>query len=155
MPAKTGNERRSVSQGSSFTPGRRMGPQMKTLIVEDDFISRMLIQKMLEDYGPSHVVVNGKEAVAAVQMAFDEIDPYDLICLDIMMPEMDGLQALKEIRAMEKSRSIKHRVKVIITTALADPDYVAEALQCCCDYYLAKPVYKLNLQDALRRVGLL
>ena len=75
---------------------------MKTLIVDDDFTNRLLLQEILKVHGPVHVAVNGKEAVEAVAAARDnKEDPYDLICLDIMMPEMDGQEDLKIIRADE------------------------------------------------------
>ncbi len=80
---------------------------MKTLIVEDDFTSRVLLQEVLKRDGTVHIAVNGKEAVDAVRAAMDAGEPYDLICLDIMMPEMDGYEALKEIRAIEESRGIR------------------------------------------------
>ena len=66
---------------------------MKTLIVEDDFTSRLLLQEILKRFGEIHIAVNGKEAVAAVRSAMDAGVPYDLICLDMMMPEMDGREA--------------------------------------------------------------
>ena len=69
---------------------------MKTLIVEDDFTSRLLLQELLKKYGRSHIAVNGLEAVEAVRLALDENEPYDLICLDILMPQMDGQLALRE-----------------------------------------------------------
>ena len=68
---------------------------MKTLIVEDDFTSRLLLQEILKRYGAVHIAVNGREAVDAVRAAAESDESYDLICLDIMMPEMDGYQALK------------------------------------------------------------
>ena len=77
---------------------------MKTLIVEDDFTSRVVMQKILKDQGPVHIAVNGKEAVEAARLAVETNDPYNLICLDIMMPEMDGHQALKQIRMVENNR---------------------------------------------------
>ena len=88
---------------------------MKSLIVEDDFSSRFLLQGLLEPYGDCHVAVNGREAVSAYRMALDAGQPYDLVCLDIMMPEMDGHAALKEIRAMEESKGIDstHGAKII------------------------------------------
>jgi len=70
---------------------------MKTLIAEDDFTGRLLLQEILKRYGALHIAVNGKEAVEAVRTAMDAGEPYDLVCLDIMMPEMDGYQALAEI----------------------------------------------------------
>jgi two-component system chemotaxis response regulator CheY len=63
---------------------------MRTLIVEDDFTSRLLLQSFLSVYGECHIAVNGREAVAAFRAAQERPQAYDLICMDIMMPEMDG-----------------------------------------------------------------
>ena len=95
---------------------------MKTLIVEDDPTSRLLLQEYLKRYGALHVAVNGEEAVEAVRVALDVDKPYNLICLDIMMPEMDGQEALREIRALEEAKGIwsTSGAKVVMTTALGD-----------------------------------
>jgi two-component system chemotaxis response regulator CheY len=129
---------------------------MKTLIVEDDFTSRLLLQELLRGYGPSHVAVNGKEALTAVTAALDADDPYDLICLDIMMPEMDGQQALKEIRVLEarRDRDCGRGAKILMTTALHDKSNVMEALREQCDGYLVKPIEKGKLLGYLRQLGL-
>jgi len=89
---------------------------MKILIVEDNFINRFVMQKMLLKYGECDSVVNGKEAVDAYTIAFEESKPYDYIFLDIMMPEMDGREALKIIRAKEKESGVppKDETKIII-----------------------------------------
>ena len=79
---------------------------MKTLIVEDDFTSRLLLQTFLSRYGDCHVAVNGWEAAEAVRSALDGGERYDLICMDLMMPEMNGRDAVKQIRALEAARSI-------------------------------------------------
>ncbi|MBI5582882.1 MAG: response regulator, partial [Deltaproteobacteria bacterium] len=63
---------------------------MRGLIVEDEFITRMIMKKILEQYGEIDIAVNGREGVAAFQMAWSEDRPYDLICLDVMMPLMNG-----------------------------------------------------------------
>lgn len=100
---------------------------MKVLIVEDDFVSRRLMQGILSPYGICHVAVNGREAVEAFKIAINELDPYQLICLDIMMPEMDGHEALREIRRFEEEEGITSRVKVIMTTALNDPQTIMKS----------------------------
>ena len=100
---------------------------MKALIVEDDFSSRILLQELLAPYGQCHIAVNGREAVSAYHIALDAGQPYDLVCLDIIMPEMDGHAALKEMRAMEELERIDstHGAKIIMTTALGDVKNVA------------------------------
>ena len=129
---------------------------MKTLIVEDDFTSRLLLQEFLKSYGPSHVAVNGNEAVEAVGLALEAGEPYDLICLDILMPEMDGQTALKEIRALEESQGIASTrgAKIIMTTALDDPANVMHAFYELCDAYVFKPIAKAKLLQELEKMGL-
>jgi two-component system chemotaxis response regulator CheY len=130
---------------------------MKTLIVEDDYTSRLLLQEYLKDYGPSHTAVNGVEAVDAVSIALENADPYDLICLDIMMPEMDGHSALRELRMLEEIRDIapSRRTKIIMTTALASMKNVMEAYNDMCDGYLVKPIDKGIFLKELRDLGLI
>ncbi len=124
---------------------------MKALIAEDDLTSRLLMQALLKVYGRSHVAVNGKEAVDAVQAAFEAKEPYDLICLDIMMPEMNGQEALKEIRALEERRGLDvgQGAKVIMTTGLSDRKNVMAAFEGLCDGYLVKPIERAKLLDYL------
>jgi len=130
---------------------------MKSLIVEDDFTSRFLLQELLAPYGECHVAVNGREAVFAYRMALDAGRPYDLVCLDIMMPEMDGHAALKEMRALEDLKGIDstHGAKIIMTTALGDVKNVAAAYQALCDGYLVKPVDKAKLLGLLDELKVL
>jgi two-component system chemotaxis response regulator CheY len=130
---------------------------MKTLIVEDDFTSRLLLQEILKPYGPSHVAVNGREAVEAVRLALEANEPYDLICLDIMMPEMDGQAALKDIRAQEEARGIllSKGAKIMMTTALGDIRNVSAAFNSLCDGYLTKPIQKAKLLEELRTLKLI
>ncbi len=129
---------------------------MKTLIVEDDFTSRLLLQEIMKAYGPVHIAVNGKEAVAAVKMALDAQEPYHLICLDIMMPVMDGQAALKQIREMETAQAIfsSDGAKIVMTTALNDLKNIGSAFNSLCDAYLTKPVRKDKLLEELRKLKL-
>ena len=126
---------------------------MKTLIVEDDFTSRLFLQEVLKAYGPCHIAVNGEEAVEAVQMALEKDEPYNLICLDIMMPEMDGQEALNKIRTHEEERGISssNGAKILMTTALGDLQNVSSAYQGLCDGYLVKPIDKASLIEELQK----
>jgi two-component system chemotaxis response regulator CheY len=130
---------------------------MKTLIVEDDFTSRLLLNEILKRYGPVHVAVNGKEAVAAVTAAMEAGEPYSLVCLDIMMPVMDGNEALHAIRELEEKRGIpsSRGVKIIMTTALDHMKNVMQAFHGLCDAYLVKPIEKAKLIEYLNTFRLL
>jgi two-component system chemotaxis response regulator CheY len=124
---------------------------MRTLIVEDDFTSRLLLQTFLSPYGDCHIAVNGKEAVAAFRAVQKSGKYYDLICMDIMMPEMDGQAAVREIRAIEEAGGTlsSSGVKIIMTTAVDDVKSVVKSFKSLCDAYLFKPI---DTQKLLRHI---
>ena len=128
----------------------------RILIVEDEFISRSLLLALLSSYGACDVAVDGREAVAAVAQAILEQNPYSLVCLDIMMPDMDGHQALEALRKAETEAAIppERRAKVVMTTALSDYDNFHRAYQASCDSYIVKPISKSVLTRQLRRIGI-
>ncbi len=131
---------------------------MKALIVEDDPTSRRLLQSILSTYGVCHVAVDGNEALEAFEAAWEEGAPYSLICMDIMMPTMDGHETLVRIRDVEKRRSVPPdmEVKAIMTTALGDPKNVVKALyREGAAAYLVKPIGKKKLLEEVRRLGLI
>ncbi|NCD32515.1 MAG: response regulator [Spartobacteria bacterium] len=127
----------------------------KILVVDDDFVNRLVLQKMCEEFGEVHVAVNGKEALVAIRLAFDEGKPYDVICLDLMMPEMDGHDALCAIRGMEEELHIteEQRPKILMTTALDDSSNVMKAFRGQCDGYLVKPIDSSKLADYISEFG--
>jgi len=130
---------------------------MKMLIVDDDFTSRMLFQQIFSPYGTCHVVIDGNEAVQAFQMAWEENKPYDLICMDIMMPNMDGHEAVRKIREMETQMGVKQMNKVYITmtSSLSESDDIKNAMKAGADWYLLKPVDKQKLLNKLRELNLI
>jgi two-component system chemotaxis response regulator CheY len=129
---------------------------MRTLIVEDEFTSRRLLQKILEPYGEVDIASDGQEAVEAFGLALNENRPYDLICLDIMMPKMDGQEALKEFRHIEDGLGIHglDGVKILMTTVLKDPQNVMAAFRSQCEGYLVKPIRRDRLHEQLLKLGL-
>ena len=130
---------------------------MRILIVEDDMTSRLLLRKMLEAYGTCDVAVNGKEAVEAFRQGLESAEPYALVCLDIMMPEMDGQAALRAIRGQEEAKALppSRAAKIVMTTALRDLDNVTNAYRELCDGYLVKPILRDKLVGLLKELDLL
>ncbi len=157
---------------------------MKTLIVEDDFTSRLVLQELLRPFGPAHIAVNGTEAVLAVSTSLKTGEPYDLVCLDIMMPEMDGHEALTAIRALERRAGrvcrrgaglvmsqglLKHVCsrdpackehctrgsRILMITSLHDGHTVLQAYRDECDGFLGKPTDKRKLLACLRELELI
>lgn len=130
---------------------------MKILIAEDDLASRRFLSKFLSQYGEVDLVVDGLEALDAYLIAIKEKAPYDLICLDIMMPKVDGVKVLRAIRDFESKQAVKieQRVKVIMTTALAETDYVNQAFEIGCEAYAAKPIDTHKMLEVIKKLGLL
>ncbi|BHH85482.1 response regulator [Desulforhopalus sp. 52FAK] len=131
---------------------------MKTLIVEDDFLARALLTTLISEYGECHIAVNGKEALEAIERAYNDKVPYDLICLDIKMPVMDGHETLLELRKMEEEHlvSLADATKVIMVTAVDDSKNMMKAIrQGHCEAYLTKPFDRKKLIDHLKKLDLI
>ena len=130
---------------------------MRTLIVEDDFVSRIILQKYLSVYGDCDIAVDGEEAIQAFTLAWEASAPYDLICMDIMMPNLNGQAALRRIREIEHQRGASGReVKVIMTTAVNDKKQVMEAFyKGGASSYFVKPIDRNKLIEELRTLGLI
>jgi two-component system, chemotaxis family, chemotaxis protein CheY len=130
---------------------------MKILIVEDDFASRKLMENLLGEYGEYDSVVNGEEALQAFRLGHVDKAPYDMICLDIMMPKLDGQAVLKEIRRIEEEQDILglDGVKIIMTTALGDAMNIMTAFRSQCEGYIQKPITREKLEAVMKDLGLL
>lgn len=128
---------------------------LKILIAEDDFISRKLLWKMLDEYGDCDLVVNGIEAIDAYMIAAKQKEPYDLICLDIMMPKVDGVKVLKTIRDLEKQYKSKKKTKIIMVTALSEVEVVDDSFTKGADAYATKPLDFDKLLQVMKNLGLI
>ena len=130
---------------------------MKILIVEDDIPSRQLLELFLADIGPCDLASNGHEALEAVSEAMLNEEPYDLICMDIMMPMMDGMEALHKIRRLEfkNFKPNADRSKIIMVTAKGQATDVMDAFESGCEAYLIKPISKNKLYEQMAELGLI
>ena len=131
---------------------------MHVLIVEDDFVSRKLLHQMLSPYGECDIAVDGIEGVEAFKMALADGNPYDLVCLDIMMPRMDGQAALGQIRQLEAQKGVleMNAARVIMTTAVDDKKQVTQAFyRGGAASYFVKPIDQDKLVAELRILGLI
>jgi len=123
-------------------PANGARDRLRILIVEDDLACRLLLQTFLARYGECHVALNGREAVDTFRTAFDRGNSYDLICMDIMMPEMDGREAVRQIRAFEEDRGIRspYGATIFMTTTVQEIREVFQCFRELCDAYLLKPI---------------
>lgn len=129
---------------------------LRILLAEDDFATRRVMQRILELRGRCDVAVNGREAVQAFEAALQASEAYDLIVLDVMMPELDGRSTLRRIRQVEQERGIQpgDGCKIVMATALGDAKTVVGSFKDLCDGYLVKPIDARKLAAELDRLGL-
>ena len=118
---------------------------------EKDIVSALKIYLSAEGY-QSFEAYNGKEALAVL-----EREEIHLVLLDIMMPELDGYQALKAIRDIEKERGISEEEasKIIMTTALNEGRNVTKAFELGCVAYAGKPIDQDKFENVLRKLELI
>lgn len=129
---------------------------MRILIAEDDLISRKFLAKFFSRYGECDLTVDGLEALDAFLLSLKENKPYELVCLDIMMPKVDGVKVLKTIRSLEKDHRLTDSApaKVIMITALGETGFVNQSFEIGCEAYVAKPVDTDRLITVLERLGI-
>ncbi len=130
---------------------------MKCLVIDDDFDSRRLLQKILHPFAYVDVATDGEEGVLAFHQALKENEPYQLITLDLVMPNSDGQQALREIREIEKEMGIaqKDGVKIIVVSGLDDNREIHDAFFLGnATSYMMKPVRRQILLEEVENLGL-
>ncbi|MEI6205910.1 MAG: response regulator [Desulfuromonadales bacterium] len=128
---------------------------MRILIVDDEQFSRVMLSDLLGEYGQCDMAANGYEAIDAFMRARAEGAPYDLICLDIIMPEMDGQQVLKQIRSIEARDSVHgiDAVRVLVVSAMSDLEHIMMSFDSRYEAYMMKPVDRQQLVEHLALLG--
>jgi two-component system chemotaxis response regulator CheY len=129
----------------------------KILIVDDSAAIRERLVEILSPYAACEVATNGREAVDLIKISQGTGDDFDLILMDIIMPEKDGLTAVKEIREFESLMGWKgdDRLTIIIATTIKDPSRIVIAqYECGADAYIAKPFTRETVLQTLNNNGL-
>ena len=130
---------------------------MRFLVIDDDFETRLLMQKMLSPFGLVDVATDGEEGIMAFTAALKENKPYSLITLDILMPNMDGQQTLRELREIEKERGLTagKQTKVLMITGLDDSEEVHDAFSFGeTTRFIVKPIDKAVLLAEIANMGI-
>jgi len=130
---------------------------MRILIVEDDQLNMHFLCSVLKPHGECGTAGNGREAVQAYCLAVEESAPFDLIFMDIMMPVMNGLDALERIREFElfNAHRIPRPALAVMATATNDAQEVVRAYCCCSAFdYLVKPIRVPDVEAVMARVKL-
>jgi HD-like signal output (HDOD) protein/ActR/RegA family two-component response regulator len=129
---------------------------MKILVVDDELVSRKKMQAIMEGIGDCEAVESGGDAVDAFKGAWEKWAPYDLITLDIVMPDMDGTKVLSLIRQIEEDRKIprEKRVKIFMVTSQSEKDTIIACVQTGCDDFIIKPFSRDTVTKKLENGGL-
>jgi len=146
-----------IAEEKASEPKSQEQSKLKMLVVEDDFPSCEVLKEYLSEYGDCTTTANGAEGVEAFRNALDAGTPYDLVCLDIMMPEMDGHEALSTIRQIEQDRGIldSSGVRVIMTTAKDRSRDMIKAFDEGCASYIVKPIDQGKLIAEMQKLDLI
>lgn len=125
---------------------------MKFLVVDDEFSCRAILRRYLKGYGQCDVAVDGLEMIEAFETSLKAEAPYNLLFLDIMMPQMDGIEALKKVRDLENFYGVSkyNQVRVVMTSALSDEITIKRCEKLDIIAYIQKPITK---EDILKLVS--
>ena len=131
---------------------------MKTnrfLVVDDVEVNRILLDKILGPFGDVVTVNDGKQCLDTYLESLHENKPFDVIFLDILMPIMDGQEALTQIREYEASHGMDtgHEVKIVMVTSLDDWKNALDSFKKGVAEYIPKPIDRMKIIELLGRLG--
>jgi two-component system chemotaxis response regulator CheY len=128
---------------------------MKALIVDDCDLSRQLLIICVGEYAETDIARNGKEALDLARAAIEKNENYNLICLDLNMPLMDGHETMQAIRRMETEAGADKAVIFMITSSNCPDDMIKAITLGECDDYMMKPVMRKTFLELLKKHNLI
>lgn len=129
---------------------------MKILAVDDTLMYREMLKQLLASHGEVHEAEDGELAVAAFVQAHEAGEPFDLVFMDVLMPNMDGHQAAQAMRKQEVVRGIlsEHEVPIVMLTTMDEPKRIMQAyFRDGCSQYVNKPMTQEKLDEVLSALG--
>lgn len=127
---------------------------MNILIIDDEFVTANKIKHILKTVGKGYVAINGKQALRYVNKFIEKEMCFDLILIDINLPDVNGLELLNKIRMIENNKKVKTHSKKIIITAEGSKDNVKKALKSQCDGFFVKPISRDKMLSKINNLGL-
>ena len=124
---------------------------MRILVIEDEYVALTKMVDMMSEYGPSDAATNGSQALELFRVAMLQGQPYDLITIDIELPDMNGIQLLHELNEREASTG-KRAVKFIVSVASTTRN-ILQAAANHCDAFIVKPVKRAVLAEKMEQCG--
>lgn len=129
---------------------------MRALVVDDCASARVVLKTYLERHGfDVDPAADGPEAVRRYDEALDSSAPYDLVCLDILMPTLGGQETFQRIRELEAVREVPAPAHIFFATAVCEVDRMLELLSQGADGYFTKPYRLCEVQHLLEKAGLI
>ncbi len=127
---------------------------LRALVVEDSPTDRLVLKKCLSGVADCDFAEDGKAALACFESALAEKRPYSLVCMDVLMPVMDGHEAVEAIRGIEEAagRAKEDCVKIVMVSSLFDRENLLKGIANW-DGYLSKPIRRQDVLDQLSIIG--
>jgi len=129
--------------------------QMNILVVDDEIVSQKKMMKILSSFGTCDGEKTGKSALKAIKSALENWKLYNLITLDVSMPDISGIEVLSAVRKMEADRGLAddEKSKIFMVTSHSD----VETVKACvgkCDGYILKPFNRDVMTRKIKKTGL-
>ena len=130
---------------------------MRILIAEDDVANAKFLSKYLSKFGEVVITPDGIAAVDEFVKHLEKGENFELVCLDIMMPKIDGYKVLASIRYAERKHGVSRllRSKVIMTSALDETSFDSNQASDDYDEYICKPIDIMKLNDILKKLDVI
>lgn len=135
-----------------------MAEQFSMLVVDDDQLCRVILQGVLSSYGDIHFAKNGKQGLQQFQDAYEKGQPYSVVFMDLVMPEMNGWQAVLKIRELEARLNIHQKTKIVIASSKRydkGGEILESFKEAGVDLFLEKPVASSHVDGFMMSFGYL